>query len=561
MLSFLKPIVLRCAINDKWNIKWFIPIWMSALKVPQITPLPKPKHIFIFCAYRIEFTLNLALSVLLAWRGHRVTLGYLPKLQSPVKPPLLPDHPSAKSWLVYALSDVYRLSQGKIKVLDLTDADIKGITVDEQFIQKQAYPDTVQALKQENLDLSDPKTKYVFEYMCNVGRQAQIYLRAHFKQHTYDLCLIPNGTTYEGAHAVRIITEFNIPVNTFEKFAFRNIRVINHGNNFLNWDDLDLVWRKRQELGFLDKEILKKVCAYSMALMEQRKVSSTKVWAWSLQTIMPQDPTQILPILGIPLDKKFVLVCTNVPYDAGYERLLKIFPSMREWLIKTVRFLLENTNLHVVVRAHPGEAAHYGGRERSEVSLAKAGLKDERLIVLPGETKVNTYVLMEKACFGVVFSSTVGMEMAMIAKRVLVGGGVYYAHRGFTDDAETQSEYFDRLDKLVNTNAGRTLDSEAREKACLFYFLLHCAMQQPYPYDKPSRIKSMPPRALLKQPDIQRYIDTFDSLCMTLGEFEHSLHKLFAAEKVFSRIPSLGSTIVKTNVDIPVDNVSAPIAL
>jgi hypothetical protein len=74
------------------------------------------------------------------------------------------------------------------------------------------------------------------------------------------------------------------------------------------------------------------------------------------------------------LGRHMFLVCTNVPYDAGYDKLCRIFPSMREWLVHTVRLLMEKTDLPIVVRAHPGEAAHYGGKERSEDNLAAAGL-------------------------------------------------------------------------------------------------------------------------------------------------------------------------------------------
>jgi len=51
--------------SDKWNLHVFVPGgWRrSACSRP---PLPAPSGIFLFCAYRIEFTLNLNLAILLA---------------------------------------------------------------------------------------------------------------------------------------------------------------------------------------------------------------------------------------------------------------------------------------------------------------------------------------------------------------------------------------------------------------------------------------------------------------------------------------------------------------
>jgi hypothetical protein len=191
---------------------------------------------------------------------------------------------------------------------------------------------------------------------------------------------------------------------------------------------------------------------------------------------------------------------------------------MRNWLIETVRALLDRTSLTVLVRAHPAEAAHWGGRERSEETLAAAGLASPRLIVLPAEQKVNTYALMEACRFGVVFSSTTGLEMAMLGKTVLVGTHAYYTRRGFTVDAKDRSDYFGQLERLCAEPAP-ALDPEATRQAQLFHFILHCVMQWPYPYDKPSGIHARPPHVLLAGRDIERYLDTLDALAMTPDEW------------------------------------------
>ncbi len=80
---------------------------------------------------------------------------------------------------------------------------------------------------------------------------------------------------------------------------------------------------------------------------------------------------------------------------------------MRDWLIETVRHLLEHTDLPIVVRVHPGEMLHYSGRERSVDNLKVSGLLGHpRLRVIGPEGKINTYPLMQNCRVGVVFSST-----------------------------------------------------------------------------------------------------------------------------------------------------------
>jgi len=532
LLRLLGPIVLRDLPNDKWNLHVFVPAWLGALATPVRPPLPPAKRIFLFCAYRIEFTLNLNLAVLLAWRGHRVTIGYLPKLQSPIKEPRR-DHPSAKAYLAAALRDVERLSGGRIRCVDLSGATSWDRPVDEAFIARQLTSDVVMAVRRETLDPGDVEVAGHRAYYEHVARSAQRMAWSHLsaRQGEYDLCLIPNGTTFEGAQFCHVAKQVGIPVNTFEKFAFRNIRIINHGDNFLAFHDLDLAWSLRKAAGYEDEPFYSRACERAMALLDERRANSTKNWGWKLQTAPPQSAAEVLAGHGLGADEPFVLVCTNVPYDAGYEGLRTIFPSMREWLVETVRFLLDHSKLTVVVRAHPAEAAHWGGRERSEETLRSAGLVSNRLVVMPAEAKVNTYALMESCRFAAVFSSTAGLETTMLGKTVLVGTHVYYTGRGFTVDSKDRTDYFAHLAGLARETGRLDLGLDATRQARLFHFILHCVMQWPYPYDKPSSVRALAPVDLLVSPRMSEYVDTLDVLAMTPSEWRARALDYLRADK------------------------------
>ena len=531
VLSLLRPVVARFAPNDKWNLHVFVPEWLAALRIPPRPPLPAPKRIFLFCAYRIEFTLNLNLAILLAWRGHHVTIGFLPKLQSPIKEPRR-DHASAKPYLAAALRPAESLSHGRIRCVDLSDEAPWQGDLDDEFIARQVVADLVMAVRRETLEDDDLEVRENQAYYEAVARTAQRVAWAHFtsRRRDYDLCLIPNGATFEGAQLCHVAKRLGIPVNTFEKFAFRFVRILNHGDNFLAFNDLDLAWNLRGAAGYEAEPFYSRACARAMKLLDERRGNSTRSWGWSLQTAPPQSADAALAAHGLGAETSFVLVCTNVPYDAGYEGLRTIFPSMRDWLIETVKFLLERSKATVIVRAHPAEAAHWGGRERSEDTLRAAGIDSDRLVVMPAETQVNTYALMEACRFGVVFSSTTGLEMSMLGRPVLVGTHAYYTRRGFTVDAVDREHYFVQLGRLCD-DAGPTLDAEATRQAQLFHFILHCVMQWPYPYDKPSSIKAVGPATLLASPDIARYVDTLDVLTMTREEWQGRALEYLAASR------------------------------
>jgi hypothetical protein len=330
-----------------------------------------------------------------------------------------------------------------------------------------------------------------------------------------------------------------IPVNTFEKFDFKQIRVMNHGDHFLAFDDLDAVWKQRRALGYLDEPFHGFATAHALKLLDERRRASTARWGLALQKSPDQSTVETLRAAGVADGRRYVLVCTNVPYDAGYGVLLGLFPSMREWLLTTVRCLLDDSDIHVVVRAHPGEAAQYGGKERSEDILA-AFIGHERLTMISGKQTANTYNLIENCHFGVVFSSTTGVEMAMLGKTALVGATVYYGRRGFTVDSNNQEDYFKQLRHFAAIEDAPRPGSEASQKAALFHFIFHFVMLWPYPYDKPSAVREIPPQKLVGTGRMARYIPFLDALSYVRDEWTAARQEEFLKPDGSNHVPVPG---------------------
>lgn len=532
LIALAAPLVRRMTPNDRWSLGVHAPWWVRPVRSAANTPKEPRCRIFMFCAYRGQFTIDLTFVALLLSRGHHVTFAYIPKLRSPIKPPL-GDDPSAVDYLKDALSTVEKASGGRVSVINLADYEDAQARPDDDFVNRQTTSDSVMRIQRESLDPNDPADVEVMGYYRDNGirahRMAWGYLSGRRNQ--FDLAIVGNGTTFEGAYVCDVLRRLGTPLNTYEKFAFRNVRVINHGDDFRSFLDLDLVWNNRNELGYTGAYRSFAV-QKARALVDARRRSSTETWAWALQRQPMQETDEALRAAGVDPSQPFVLVCTNVPYDAGYDKLCRHFPSMRAWLVHTVRILMERTDLQIVVRAHPGEAAHYGGKERSDANLAAAGfLPGERLIVIPGEVPVNTYGLMERCKFGVVFSSTTGLEMAMMRKHVVVGADVYYSGRGFTTDVKDVDEYDARLVELAGAKSGLQLAEQQADDAALFHFMLHHVMQWPYPWHKGGEAATLTPEHLVRSGTIDKYLPTIDALALPAAEFRARLAEYLSVEK------------------------------
>ncbi len=514
----LAPIV---AANDKWSLPAHIPLWMRAVRVAPRLPLPPSRRILLFAAYRGEFTLNLALAALLAWRGHRVTLGYLPRLGSPSKPPFQ-DGPSTAPYLQAALAGLGRLTDGRVRAQDLSEFDDAEITLDEAFIERQARSDAIMRLLRETLDTSDPEVAAILDFYRGLGRSAQRCAQGFLsaRRNDFDLALIANGMTFATAQVVHVAKQLGLPITTFEKFAFRHMRVPSHGDVVFSFSDLDCLWTHRTALGFDAEPRRGAAIARGRALLDERRNASVQNFAWKYQKAAGQVSAESMRQAGLAPGEPFALVCPNVPFDAGYFSFCTVFGSMREWLVETVRALLERTALKIVVRSHPGEVLHYGGRERALDSLTEAGLAGHpRLSIVAPDAAVNTYGLMEHCHCGFVFSSTTGIEMAMNGKPVVVGADVYFGKRDFTVDCHDSESYLEQLSATAKRQVSAAESARIAEEASLFYFMVHFVLQRPYPYDKAGDLMRMPPHELVSSPEIDRYLATLDTLTMTRDEF------------------------------------------
>jgi len=79
------------------------------------------------------------------------------------------------------------------------------------------------------------------------------------------------------------------------------------------------------------------------------------------------------------------------------------------------------------------------------------GKLPENVKLIPPDSDINSYSLMKMSDFGLVYTSTTGLEMALLGKPVVAVGKVHYWNRGFTLDPKTEEEYFSMLDCLLNS--------------------------------------------------------------------------------------------------------------
>jgi hypothetical protein len=122
--------------------------------------------------------------------------------------------------------------------------------------------------------------------------------------------------------------------------------------------------------------------------------------------------------------EQIVPVFTNVIFDTSQVHANVTYPDMFAWLEDVVQLIKKYPRTFFVIRAHPDE--NRPGKETREsvsdwIKERKVDQLTNVIFVEPNET-FNSYELIEKSKFVMVYNSTVGLEASILGAAVLCAG-------------------------------------------------------------------------------------------------------------------------------------------
>ncbi|HEX9090626.1 MAG TPA: hypothetical protein VF831_04015, partial [Anaerolineales bacterium] len=148
---------------------------------------------------------------------------------------------------------------------------------------------------------------------------------------------------------------------------------------------------------------------------------------------------------------------------------------------RTVGYFAAHPEVQLVARIHPGELITNGPSVADVVHRALPSIP-EHIHLVPADARVNTYDIVEIADLGLVYTTTVGMEMAMSGVPVIVVGNTHYRNKGFTLDPQTWEGYFELLNKVLVDPEPYRLSGGQVEQAWNYAYRFFFEYPQPFPW-------------------------------------------------------------------------------
>ena len=440
---------------------------MAAAAEARAAQAPAGKRVCVFAT--LHYWLAHAGTVALALRGlgHTVSLAYLPFRQWQ-QPAHRFDLRRADAYARWHLRKA-RPALTPVALLRERPAPLPP-KLAEAIAQVAAY-DVQYTLQVEEADPASP----LYRLRLQRNTLAAGALLARWQRRRPDVVVIPNGLILEFAAAFQTARFLGIPAVTYE-FGEQRERVWMDWNRSVMFQDTTALWKAVR-----DRPLTEAQWQAVRELFAARR--GGRLWAnfarrW--QNAPSAGGEQARQALGLD-DRPVFLLATNVLGDSltlGREIFSR---SLAEWLRETVRYFARHPEVQLVVRIHPGERL-VSGPSLAETVRAALPTLPEHIHLVPADSPINTYDVVDIASAGLVFTTTVGLEMAMSGLPVVVAGRTHYRERGFTLDPTSWETYFAALDALTARPADFRLSEEQTRLAWKYAYHFFFDYPRPFPW-------------------------------------------------------------------------------
>lgn len=418
--------------------------------------IPPGRRLLVFGALGWWIEYAVALSLLLAAAGHRVDLACAAhrRWMEPTDPFDLRRQQAYLARLLGCLEPSIRLH-------DVSRAPVAGLPPAlESSLRALDRIDVQYTRQREALKLeAGGEDRALLELRNRRNRHAAAGMLGLLQHGAFDAVVIPNGSILEFGAAYRTARHLGVRAVTYEFGEQRERMWLAQDDEVMRQDTSDL-WRARGGSPLAESEKQAIADLYRARRGGQPWANFGRQW----QSAPGQGALAAGQSLGLDPARPVALLCTNVVGDSLALGRQVFTDGMADWLAATVRWFGRHPRTQLVVRVHPGELLGAGHPSAEIVCQELPDLPPHVVVVRP-ESPVNTYDLMELAHLGLVYTTTVGMEMAMGGIPVITAGATHYRNRGFTDDPASMPAYLEALERRLAEPLGRRLPPEAVDLA------------------------------------------------------------------------------------------------
>lgn len=186
---------------------------------------------------------------------------------------------------------------------------------------------------------------------------------------------------------------------------------------------------------------------------------------------MPASKADLIHQLQLPQEKPVWGMFTHVNWDEVFNYGNMIFDTVTDWVLETIHAMASIRDVTWLIKIHPAE---FQDKQRYGVGwLINEHFPNlpNHIRLIPSDSPINTYGLFSILDGGVTVFGTVGLELAVLGKPVILAGVAHYGGKGFTYDSATREEYFHLLNEAARLQPLSISEREKARQYAYSYFL------------------------------------------------------------------------------------------
>lgn len=456
---------------DLTRLSGDLPSWASAAQNARQQvdrSAHQAKSVLLFATQRYWLEHVTLMGTALAGMGHNVAIAYLPYAEW-MKPLNRFD---ARRQSLYISSVLNRLDSLVTIVPWLGVKQNQPLPAELQAaIELTSLRDTQYTLQVEDVSTDSE----LYHLRLDRNTQAAQSALAWMQKNKPDIVVIPNGTILEFGTVYQVARYLGIPTITYE-FGEQRERLWLAQDGEVMRQETDGMWAACGDQPLTEAQLLQVQTLFSA----RQRASLWENFARRWQGTPSVGGEKVRQTLGLDA-RPVVLLATNVIGDSLTLGRQVFSDSMTDWLDRTVRWFAEHAEAQLVIRIHPGELITKGP---SVADVVKRALPDlpAHIHLIAADAEINTYDIVEIADLGLVYTTTVGMEMAMSGVPVIAVGNTHYRGKGFTLDADSWDAFFEVLDSVLSDPKTHRLSRQQVDLAWNYAYRFFFEYPHPYPW-------------------------------------------------------------------------------
>ncbi len=309
------------------------------------------------------------------------------------------------------------------------------------------------------IDVTDWNTVSVFRGFLYSGAVTVAAIQNFLDIHDIDAAIVFNGRQSVTRVALELLLKNSIRVLTHERPQSQGYLNVRPNASCISLAPFAEYWKQWAEIPLTRPQL-----EQALNWFIERRYGINQTWQ-NFNTPNLSSDHSIRQAMGINADKRMVVVFTSSTDEIAAESSWQgPYAYQSEWIEDVIVWAKDRNDIDVVIRLHPNLAGS-GNRGRATEEIKFYEELEPRLPdsvqIIPADTPLNSYALMEEGDVGLTYISTAGVEMAMLGKPVVLGGRTFYEHGSEILRIRSRAESHEMLNRSLRRPDAREIRRQA----------------------------------------------------------------------------------------------------